>query len=183
MKHTGIIVVQLPPVLSLKICKHTGVESRSCSLTRTSTSRWSGSACSPSSVSSPPSLPSSPSCWTQKGSFTLQPFPFLHSFPVFILFFNFSLHLCHPFFALGSHFHDRFLYPEKCVVFLNLSYLLLAMGYIVRLSAGGHQYKMQLKPPYPSFTLVVDLFYFCPFQVLRALLAPIPCPNPLVWTL
>jgi len=31
---------------------------------------------------------------------------------------------------------DRFLYPEKCVVFLNLSYLLLAMGYIVRLSAG-----------------------------------------------
>ena len=160
MKRTGIIVVQLPPVSSLKISKHSGVESRSCSPTRTSTSRWSGSASSPSSVSSPPSLPSSPSCWTQTGSFTplVRPSPFLHSFPVFILFFNFFLHLCHSLFALGSHFHARFLYPEKCVVFLNLSYLLLAMGYIVRLSAGGHKYKMQLKPPYPSFTLVVDRF-------------------------
>ena len=42
--------------------------------------------------------------------------------------------------ACGSfpllNFTPRFLYPEKCVVFLNLSYLLLAMGYIVRLSAG-----------------------------------------------
>ena len=43
--------------------------------------------------------------------------------------------------ACGSfphlNFTPRFLYPEKCVVFLNLSYLLLAMGYIVRLSAGA----------------------------------------------
>ena len=43
--------------------------------------------------------------------------------------------------ACGSFPHlnitTRFPYPEKCVVFLNLSYLLLAMGYIVRLSAGA----------------------------------------------
>jgi len=31
---------------------------------------------------------------------------------------------------------ERFLYPEKCVIFLSLSYFLLSLGYIVRLSSG-----------------------------------------------
>jgi len=73
---------------------------------------------------------------------------------------------------------ERFLYPEKCVVFLNLSYLLLAMGYIVRLSAGPEgvactsplSQDKSLDPlrllvregivPTPTCTLVFLLLYF-----------------------
>jgi hypothetical protein len=87
---------------------------------------------------------------------------------------------------------DRFLYPEKyafpilsspyylysrCVIFLNLSYLLLSLGYLVRLAAGpegvacsgplpgspGQPLRLLVREgiaPTPTCTLVFLLLYF-----------------------
>lgn len=71
---------------------------------------------------------------------------------------------------------ERFVYPEKCIIFLNLSYLLMALGYLVRLAAGPEGVActspLPSSPdpltllvqegvaPTPSCTLVFLLLYF-----------------------
>ena len=136
----------------------TGAEWRFSFPRRTSTSRWYGSGCWRCSASSPPPELSSPSCastfwWIKKGACPIN---------------NVNL--------TSLHLTPRFVYPEKCIIFLNLSYLLMALGYLVRLAAGPEGVActsplpsspdplrllvQEGVPPTPACTLVFLLLYF-----------------------
>jgi len=67
---------------------------------------------------------------------------------------------------------SRFLYPEKCIIFLNLSYNILSLGYLVRLAVGAEGVSCMTIPggpsllvkegltPTPACTVVFILLYF-----------------------
>lgn len=68
-----------------------------------------------------------------------------------------------------------FLYPEKCIIFLNLSYFIMSLGYIIRLISGSNEvscmsisddrgsFQVLVKEgltPTPTCTIVFILIYF-----------------------